>query len=256
MDNKSDTSKKPQSSSELETETKASEADASSSVQKKPSSENKEQADSVQLHSLFAFKMGMTSVYEKDQRVPVTVALYKEAKVTQIKTPEKEGYSAVQVAVESSKKPKNKALEGHLKKAQFKHAAQYVREVKGPLPQNIQIGSKVSIESFKKGDAVLVSGISKGHGFSGVLKRWGFGGGPAAHGAEKHRTTGSIANTATQGKVFPGKKMPGQFGCDRVTQKSRIVDVLKEENALLLAGSVPGAKNALIEIRKDQGAIS
>ena len=124
--------------------------------------------------------------------------------------------------------------------------------MRGTLPENVHIGQKVSIESLQKGDPVFVSGISKGHGFSGVVKRWGFKGGPAAHGAEKHRTTGSIANTATQGRVFPGKKMPGHFGCDRITQKSRIVDILPDQSAILVQGPVPGAKNSLIEIRKQK----
>ena len=206
---------------------------------------------SIKLNSLFAFKVGMTNVYEKNQRVPVTVLRYKTACVTQIKTKEKEGYTAVQTALESSKKA-SKALQGHLKKAGFKNKAVYIREVSGPLPEGVQEGQKISIESLQKGDQVFVSGISKGHGFSGVVKRWGFGGGPASHGAEKHRTTGSIANTATQGRVFPGKKMPGHFGCDRITQKSRIVDVLPDQSAILVQGPVPGSTNSLIEIRKQE----
>ena len=213
----------------------------------------KEEKQSVKLNTLFGFKAGMMSVYEKNQMVPVTVIQYKTARVTQIKTKEKEGYTAVQTAVESSKKA-NKAMENHLKQAGFKNKAVYIKESREPLPEGVSLGQKVSIESLQKGDVVFVSGISKGHGFSGVVKRWGFGGGPAAHGAEKQRTTGSIANTATQGRVFPGKKMPGRFGCDRTTQKSRVVDVLPSQCAILVQGPVPGAKNSLVEIRK-QGAL-
>ena len=150
-------------------------------------------------------------------------------------------------------KKANKSIKNHLTKAGFKNKAVYIKEVRGSLPEDVSVGQQVSIESLQKGDVVFVSGISKGHGFSGVVKRWGFAGGPASHGAEKHRTTGSIANTATQGRVFPGKKMPGHFGCDRITQKSHIVDVLPSQGAILIQGPVPGAKNSLIEIRKQKG---
>ncbi len=212
---------------------------------------NQKEGTPIKLNSLFAFKVGMTNVYEKNHMVPVTVVQYKTVRVTQIKTKEKEGYTAVQVALESSKKS-NKSIKNHLTKAGFKNKAVYIKEVRGSLPKDVSVGQQVSIESLQKGDAVFVSGISKGHGFSGVVKRWGFGGGPASHGAEKHRTTGSVANTATQGRVFPGKKMPGHFGCDRITQKSRIVDVLPSQGAILVQGPVPGAKNSLIEIRKQE----
>ncbi len=215
------------------------------------SEEQKTKHNTVKLNSLFGFKIGMTSVYEKNQMVPVTVVQYKKARVTQVKTKEKDGYTAVQAALESSKKP-NKSMQNHLKRASFKNKAVYVRESRGPLPEGVKEGQEVSIESLQKGDTVFVSGISKGHGFSGVIKRWGFGGGPAAHGAEKHRTTGSIANTATQGRVFPGKKMPGRFGCDRITQKSRVVDVWPSQGAVLIQGPVPGAKKSLVEIRKQE----
>jgi len=210
-----------------------------------------QKTDPIKLNTLFAFKVGMTNVYEKNQMIPVTVVQYKTARVTQIKTKEKEGYTSVQVALESSKKA-NKALQNHLNKAGFKNKAVYVREVRGALPEGVHVGQKVSIDSLQKGDKIFVSGISKGHGFAGVVKRWGFGGGPASHGAEKHRTTGSIANTATQGRVFPGKKMPGHFGCDRITQKSRVVDILPDQGAILIQGPVPGAGNSLVEIRKQE----
>ena len=239
-------------SKETSTQTSEKEPSVKSETEKKEEQKTgQKKEDSVKLNSLFAFKVGMTNVYEKNQRVPVTVLQYKTARVTQIKTKEKEGYTAVQTALESSKKA-SKALQGHLKKAGFKNKVVYTREVRGPLPEGVQEGKEVSIKSLQKGDQVFVSGISKGHGFAGVVKRWGFGGGPASHGAEKHRTTGSIANTATQGRVFPGKKMPGHFGCDRITQKSRIVDVLPDQSAILVQGPVPGSKNSLIEIRKQE----
>ena len=259
---KASSADKPQQKESKEVSTQTSEQKASVKSETEQKTEQKEEQktaqkpeqkkeESVKLNSLFAFKVGMTNVYEKNQRVPVTVLQYKTARVTQIKTKEKDGYTAVQTALESSKKA-SKALQGHLKKAGFKNKAVYVREVRGSLPEGVQEGREVSIESLQKGDQIFVSGISKGHGFAGVVKRWGFGGGPASHGAEKHRTTGSIANTATQGRVFPGKKMPGHFGCDRITQKSRVVDVLPDQSAILVQGPVPGSKNSLIEIRKQE----
>ena len=205
----------------------------------------------AKLNALFAFKMGMASVYnEKKNRIPVTVLKYEPLKISQIKTPEKEGYCAFQVSLESSKKL-NKAMGGHYKKAGFKNGARFSREVRQDFSEDISIGQEVSIESLKKGDFVCVSGISKGHGFSGVVKRWGFGGGPASHGAEKHRTTGSVANTATQGRVFPGKKMPGQFGNKKATVTNvKVIDVIASKRAILLKGSIPGPKGSLIELKK------
>ena len=237
-------------------QSKASEKPASdfkeTSSQKEKTHQGSKEKKDICLNTLFAYKVGMTHVYEKNQLIPVTALNYKTCTVTQIKKNEKEGYTGVQVALESSKKA-NKSMEGHFKKAGFKKRASFVREVRQDLPENIQIGQKVSIESLKQGDAVQVSGISKGHGFSGVVKRWGFGGGPASHGAEKHRTTGSIANTATQGRVFPGKKLPGHFGCDRITISNlTVVQIHPQEGFILIKGSVPGAKGSLVEVRKQE----
>ena len=245
---KQETKQKEQEAKQNKQEAKQKEQETKQEAKQK---EQETKQNTVKLNSLFGFKVGMTNVYEKNQMVPVTVVQYKTARVTQIKTKEKNGYTAVQMALESSKKP-NKAMKSHLKKASFKNRAVYIRESREPLPEGVKAGQEVSIESLQKGDTVFVSGISKGHGFSGVVKRWGFGGGPAAHGAEKHRTTGSIANTATQGRVFPGKKMPGHFGCDRITQKSRVVDVWPAQGALLIQGPLPGAKKSLVEIRKKE----
>lgn len=207
----------------------------------------------VSLNALFAYKLGMTNVYdEKNQYTPVTALQYKPCRVTQIKTKEKDGYFAVQVALESQKN-NNKPLKNHLKKAGLEKKAHFIREVRQGLPDNIKLGQAVSIESLKKGDIVRLSGISKGHGFSGVVKRWGFGGGPASHGAEKHRTTGSVANTATQGRVFPGKKMPGQFGCRRTAVSNvKVVDVEPASGLILVKGSVPGSIQSLVELKKQR----
>ena len=245
--------KEPPQASPQEEESKSS--TERSEKKETPSVETKKQ----KVSSLFTLKKAMSNVYdEKGRMIPVTVLSCPSAFVTQIKTKEKEGYDAVQVALEkktgkNKKPPHTKCLQGHLKKSGFKNKAVYIREVSGKT--SASLGDEVDINSFKKGDQIFVKGVSKGKGFSGVVKRWGFGGGPAAHGAEKHRTTGSIANTATQGRVFPGKKMPGRFGGDTIHQKSYVVDVLAEEKIILIKGPVPGAKNSLIEIKKQRPSL-
>ena len=218
-----------------------------------PTQESTKDSSTVHLNTLFVFKMGMSSVYdEQNHKIPVTFLQYRDTQVTQVKKKEKEGYDAVQLAIASSRKT-NRPLEGHFKKVGFKKGASFVREARQNLPENIQTGQKVLIDNFKKGDTVFVTGVSKGHGFAGVVKRWGFAGGPASHGAEKQRTTGSIANTATQGKVFPGKKLPGRYGCDRTTQKSQVIDVIPDKGLILIKGPVAGAKKALVELRRQHG---
>ena len=204
----------------------------------------------VRLNTLFAFKMGMSSIYDdQNRKIPVTFLQYKDVRITQVKKKKVEGYDAIQVAIEDSRKL-NQPIAGHLKKIGLTKGASHIRETRQDLPEGVQLGQGVSIDSLKKGDLIFVTGVSKGHGFSGVVKRWGFKGGPASHGAEKQRTTGSIANTATQGRVFPGKKLPGRFGCDRTTQKSQVIDVIPNQGVILVKGPVAGAKKSLVEIRR------
>ena len=240
-------------------EKKLNDAKKTSSGEKEtpPPTEKPQKTPEVQLNTLFAFKMGMTHVYNaENKRVSVTVLLYKPCKITQIKEKSKEGYSSIQITcLGGKKKYKSQSVLGHLKKSNYSQGVQFIKEVRQPMPKDISLGHNLSIESLKKGDTVSASGLSKGHGFSGVVKRWGFGGGPASHGAEKHRTTGSIANTATQGRVFPGKKMPGRFGFERITVKNlQVVDVIPSQGAILIRGSVPGARQTLIELRKTSSA--
>ena len=264
---KSKEAKPPQESSDSQTDvtqTKSTQKDqtkveptlsktpdkSSQSDTQKEKSKTLSQSDNIlKLHTLFAFKMGMTNVYDqKNNFIPVTVLKYEPCTVTQIKTKEKEGYEAVQIALPSSKSV-SRSQKNHLKKANFQKGATFIREVRGTLPKDVKVGHKVSIESFQEGDRVSISGTSKGHGFCGVVKRWGFGGGPASHGAEKHRTTGSIANTATQGKVFPGKKMPGRYGGDQITIRNvQVARVIPDKGVILVKGSVPGSFRSLIKV--------
>lgn len=243
--------KKNSKPSNLVSDKKQSKESGSSKEQPVESSKEKSFLEKIlRLKSIYAFKEGMAHVYDdKNTFIPVTVLKYKPLKISQIKTKKKDGYSAVQVALECSKKS-TKALSGHLKKSKMKSAV-FLKEIREDKFDDIHLGQEISVESLKKGDFVCIKGISKGHGFSGVVKRWGFGGGPASHGAEKHRTTGSIANTATQGKVFPGKKMPGRFGFEKVSIKNvEIIDVISSEGAILVKGPVPGSIRSLIELRK------
>ncbi len=209
--------------------------------------------DGLKLDGAFATKVGMSSVYNKDGKsIAVTVLKYDPWIVTQVKTKEKEGYEALQIA-SGPKKAKNSTMaeKGHLKDSGFENGAQHIFEVRQELPEGVKVGDKVALDSFAIGDRVKVTSKSKGHGFSGVIKRWGFAGGPASHGSGFHRRPGSIGNRTWPGRVMPGKKMPGQFGFKNVTVKNvEIVDVLQDESVLLVKGPVPGAKNTLVKLMK------
>lgn len=208
----------------------------------------------VKLNGLYAYKVGMSSVYnENGVSTPVTVLKYEPMVVSQIKTLENDGYAAVQVASRPKKASNSSQAEvGHLKKSGFENGALLVKEIRQELPEGVAVGQKVSMEeTLVKGDRVSLTSRSKGRGFAGVHKRWNFGGGPAAHGSGFHRAPGSIGNRTEPGRVMPGRKLPGHFGDETVTIKNiEIVDVLPEENVLLVKGAVPGARNTLVKLMK------
>ena len=209
----------------------------------------------IKLSGLFAFKMEMTSFYEEGKVVPVTALHYEPWRVSQIKTKEKEGYDAIQLACHSQKnKRSTKPLIEHLKPAGFKEGARYIRELRlEKALEDIQVGHELSIESLKKGDIVKVSSRSKGRGFAGVMKRWGFRGGKASHGSKSHRRPGSIGQHTEPSRVFPGRKMPGHYGHQKVCLKNvQVVDVLPEENLIFVKGAVPGSRNTLVTLRKQE----
>lgn len=208
----------------------------------------------VKLNGLFAFKEGMATVYnDRGESVPVTVLRYEPWVISQIKTDEKDGYSALQLACRPKKaKNSSKAEVGHLKKSGFENAAAHIKELRQEIPSNLELGMRVSIESLKKGDVVKITGKSKGHGFAGVQKRWNFAGGPASHGSKFHRRPGSVGNRTWPGRVMPGKKLPGHYGDETVTVKSvQIIDVLPQEGVLMVKGPVPGARNSLVRLVKE-----
>ena len=208
----------------------------------------------LKLNGLYAFKEGMATVFnDKGEAVPVTVLRYEPWFVSQIKTQENDGYSAVQVACRPKKAKNANASEvNQFKKAGFENGAQVVRELRQDLPEGTTVGAQVSIESLTKGDIVRVTGVSKGKGFQGSVRRWSFAGGPATHGSKFHRRPGSSGNRTWPGRVMPGKKFPGHWGDETVTLKNvEIVEVNTAENVVLVKGPVPGARNSLVRMVRD-----
>lgn len=210
---------------------------------------NEEQA--VKLNGLFAFKEGMSTVYnEVGEAIPVTILRYEPWVVSQVKTNDKDGYNAVQLACGPKKKKNSNSAEvGHLKASGFETGASFVKELRIEDVANINVGSNLSIESLNKGDVVKITSKSKGRGFVGSVKRWNFAGGPASHGSKFHRRPGSSGNRTWPGRVMPGKKFPGHWGDETITVKNvEIVDVIPSENVVMVKGPVPGARNSLVKL--------
>ncbi|HEX8076005.1 MAG TPA: 50S ribosomal protein L3 [Thermoleophilaceae bacterium] len=202
--------------------------------------------------ALLGRKLGMTQVFTEEGRVErVTVVEAGPCHVTGIRTQERDGYEAVQLGFgAASEKSLTRARLGHLKKADappLRRLAEF-RDEAGEL----QVGETVTVDAFEKGQTVKVSGVSKGKGFQGTIKRHNFSRGPASHGSHNVRAPGSIGASATPSRVFKGIRGPGQMGNKRVTQKGlEVVDVRPDDNVLLLRGSVPGPRGSIVEIRTD-----
>jgi large subunit ribosomal protein L3 len=202
--------------------------------------------------AILAKKLGMTQVFQKDGRVArVTVLQAGPCPVTAIRTVERDGYEAVQLAFGRSKeKHLSKGELGHLKKADAPPMRHLV-EFRGEGP-DLKIGETVTVEAFQAGTRVKVAGTSKGKGFQGTIKRHNFASGPKSHGSHNVRAPGSIGASATPSRVFKGIHGPGQMGNRRATQKGlEIIAVDAEENLLMVRGSVPGPTGALVEVRSD-----
>jgi large subunit ribosomal protein L3 len=214
--------------------------------------ETKQTGASAQLNGLYAFKVGMSAVFEDGERIPVTVLKYEPMVVSQVKTQAADGYEAVQVAfVPDRATQTNKAAKTAFNKAGFENGVKFAREIRLEKAADIAVGTKVGIDSLKKGDTVKVSGLSRGRGFQGPVRRWNFNGGPATHGSGFHRRPGSVGNRTWPGRVMPGKRMAGQWGNETATVRNlKIVDVIPEENVVLVRGPVPGARNTLICLTK------
>jgi large subunit ribosomal protein L3 len=202
--------------------------------------------------AILAKKLGMTQVFQEDGRVArVTVLEAGPCPVTAVRTVERDGYEAVQLAFGLAReKHLSKAELGHLKKADappMRHLVEF-RDEAGEL----QMGETVTVESFAVGGRVKVAGTSKGKGFQGTIKRHNFASGPKSHGSHNVRAPGSIGASATPSRVLRGLRGPGHMGSRRATQKGlEIVAVDAERNLLMVRGSVPGARGSVVEVRGD-----
>lgn len=198
-------------------------------------------------------KLGMTRIFAGDgTAVSVTVVKAGPCPVTQIKVADKDGYNAVQIALDEAKeKHVTKPLRGHFAKAGT-GLYRTLREIRLDGPATQEVGQELTVDMFGVGDRVKVTAKSVGKGYQGVMRRWNFRGSPDGHGDEKvHRSGGSIGNNTFPGHVFKGKKMAGQWGNERVTELNlEIVDIRPEDNVILIKGSVPGPKNGLVLVRK------
>lgn len=210
------------------------------------------------INTLLGIKKGMTSSYDaRGHRVGATILEIAPNFVTQVKDKEKDGYAAVQLGM-GGKKSVRKPQLGHLKKAGLEQKIRWFKEVKimedpsSPLG-TIQPGQEIKLNQvFSKGDSIKVTGVSKGRGFAGGVKRHGFHGGPKTHGqSDRHRAPGSIGSGTTPGRVLKGKNMAGHMGQDRVSFRNvEVISVDKETNLLTIKGGVPGAIGGLIIVEK------
>jgi large subunit ribosomal protein L3 len=205
----------------------------------------------MNLSAIIGKKIEQTQAFLEDgTRVPLTRVFVGDNSISQIKTSEKDGYMAVQVAFGKRNKI-SKPLTGHLKKAGLKNTPRFLREIRVDDVVGFESGTVVTPEEvLSAGDKIDVVGVSKGKGFAGAVKRWGFHGGPKTHGqSDRHRAPGSIGQGTTPGRVYKGKKMAGRMGSDRVTIKNlEIADV--KDGEILIKGLIPGPKNGLVMITK------
>ena len=209
----------------------------------------------AQLSGIFAFKLGMSSVYtEEGEMIPVTVLKLEDWKVTQVKTKEKDGYTAVQIAM-GGRRAENvsAAVTKHASKAGLEGGVAKTREIRMDDVSGFQVGQSVSLESLKQGDVVKITSKSKGRGFTGAMKRHNFAGGPASHGSKFHRRPGSAGTRTWPGFVLPGKKGPGHFGDENISIRNvQVVGVNPEMKTIMVKGPVPGARNTMVRLLKQQ----
>ena len=201
--------------------------------------------------ALIGRKVGMTQIFDEEGKViPVTAIEVGPCTVTQIKTVEQDGYTAVQLGFGEVKERKlNKPELGHLSKNKLA-PKKYLREFRLDSVEGMKVGDELKADVFAVGDKVDVQGPSKGKGFQGVIKRHGQSRGPMGHGSMYHRRPGSMGPTSTPGRVFPGKNLPGHMGVETVTiQNLEVVKVDLDKNVILVKGSVPGTKGAILKVK-------
>ncbi len=199
-------------------------------------------------------KLGMTQIYSEDGKaLDVTVVEAGPCPIIQKKTKQHDGYDAIQLGFMLKKEKKvSSPLKGHFLKTN-KNCYSYLREIRLDDTGEYEVGQEITVEAFNVGNLVNVTGTSKGRGFAGVIKRWGFHGGPKTHGSRFHRAPGSIGASAYPAKTFKGTKLPGHMGVQRVTVKNiQIASVRLDKNLLLLNGAIPGKNGGLVVIRKIQ----
>ena len=202
--------------------------------------------------AILTTKVGMTQIFNEDGVLtPVTVLQAGPCVVTQVKTVENDGYSAIQVGFgDIREKLVNKPMKGHFAKAGVA-PKRFVREFRLEDAESYAVGQEIKADVFAAGDKIDATAKSKGKGFQGAIKRHGQSRGPMTHGSKYHRHAGSNGSATTPGRVFKGKKMPGHMGAVRVTvQNLEVVRVDAENNLLLIKGAVPGAKKALITVKE------
>ena len=204
------------------------------------------------IEGIIGKKMGMTQIFRDDGKAEAVTAIEAgPCTVIQVKTVAEEGYNAAQLGFGQAKRLKSPE-KGHLKElGQFK----YLREFRVSDTKDIKPGERVDVSLFKAGDLVDITGVSKGKGFAGVVKRHHFAGGPKTHGqSDRHRAPGSIGATTSPGRVLKGKRMAGHMGSERVTVRHlEVFEADPDRNLLLVKGAVPGARNGLLLIRKSSG---
>lgn len=201
--------------------------------------------------ALIGKKVGMTQIFDENGLViPVTVIEAGPCVVAQVKTVETDGYDAIQLGFgEVKAKRVNKPSMGHFAKSKLE-AKKHLREFRLDDVANFKVGDEVKADIFQEGEKVDIQGITKGKGFQGVIKRHGQSRGPMGHGSMYHRRPGSMGSTSTPGRVFKGKKLPGHMGQETVTiQNLDVVKVDMDKNVILVKGSVPGCKGAILKIK-------
>lgn len=204
------------------------------------------------VNKMFGKKVGMTRYFlDEGLCVPATLIKAGPCVVVQKKTTDRDGYEALQLGFQEQKENRvKKPLRGHFKAAGGRFFA-FLREIQVEDSSEFELGQEIKSDIFQIGDVVKVTGKSKGRGFAGVMKRWGFGGGRKTHGSRSHRIPGSIGQSATPGRVYKGKKMPGRMGFQNTTIKNlKVLDVRPEMDLIALKGSLPGGQNTIIEISK------
>lgn len=203
------------------------------------------------INAIYGKKIGMTQIFGEDDRViPVTVIQAEPNKVCQVKTRATDGYEAVQMGFGTIKEKKvNRPMKGHFVK-QGADPVRYLREVRVDDAGEYSVGDEQTVAAFAETKKVDVMGTSKGKGFAGVMKRYGFRGGPGGHGSHFHRAPGSVGQCATPSRVFKGLKLPGHMGCKTVTVRNLdVVRIDEEQNLILVRGAIPGGKNGIVRVR-------